>query len=562
MANFETHPKKLKDDLLVLINNREIALPDFQRDFVWQPGQTHSLIVSLARRFPAGSLLRIESGADIFEPRAFSGAPPLDHHKPKYLMLDGQQRLTSLYQALYGKGEHRYYFSFRRLLLGEDLEQAYRVVRRSEAEKSFNTLEQQAVWGLMPLEVIFGGEGFHSWLGDVRDAVELLEKNGKNVGFSSDRPMERRIRTLYEEYVQPIVTYEFPVVTLAEDTSLEAVCTIFETLNNTGVKLSVFDLLSARFFINGTSLRQLWQTALDSTPLLKSFDIDPYYILQTVSAHVKETIQKSFVVNLEKNEVLTHWENAIWGMGEALKLLYEECGVLKRDLLSYNTILVPLATVFMQHRGIKGAEWGAFRNKIKRWYWCSVFSQTYESSPNSQTILDVREIRNWVMSGEIPTTIRNFSFEKDRLLETTIRQRALYRGLLCLILCNRPMDFHSTVPLTATVMEANDVDDHHIFPDAHLKKSNIKLKQTEIDSILNRTLIDRTTNQSIGANAPSIYLKKIATTWDDPGMLDKVLDSHFLPIGAQSSLRQDDFEAFRHERSAKLYKLILEATPL
>ena len=76
-----------------------MALPDFQRDFVWQPAQTQALIVSLARSFPAGSLLRMENNGALFAPRAIAGAPQLNGHSPKYLILDGQQRLTSLYQA-------------------------------------------------------------------------------------------------------------------------------------------------------------------------------------------------------------------------------------------------------------------------------------------------------------------------------------------------------------------------------------------------------------------------------------------------------------------------------
>src|SRR5258708_16564261 len=116
MENFETNPKSLKGDLLNLIHVREIALPDFQRDFVWQPGPTNALIISLAKRFPAGSLLRIESSHEGFAPRAFEGAPPLNGHHPKYLVLDGQQRLTSLYQTLYGTGDHLSYVDFLTLL--------------------------------------------------------------------------------------------------------------------------------------------------------------------------------------------------------------------------------------------------------------------------------------------------------------------------------------------------------------------------------------------------------------------------------------------------------------
>ena len=102
MSYFDTNPKKLKEDLLNLIYIRDMALPDFQRDFVWQPKQTQELIISLSKSFPAGSLLRIESTDLMFQPKAFAGAPSLNGHKPKYLVLDGQQRLTSLYQALYG----------------------------------------------------------------------------------------------------------------------------------------------------------------------------------------------------------------------------------------------------------------------------------------------------------------------------------------------------------------------------------------------------------------------------------------------------------------------------
>ena len=55
MSSFEANPKELKEDLLNSIYTREMALPDFQRDFVWQPNQTKGLIVSLSRDFPAGS---------------------------------------------------------------------------------------------------------------------------------------------------------------------------------------------------------------------------------------------------------------------------------------------------------------------------------------------------------------------------------------------------------------------------------------------------------------------------------------------------------------------------
>jgi uncharacterized protein with ParB-like and HNH nuclease domain len=96
--------------LLASIDNKEMALPGFQRDFVWEPSATEELIESICQHFPAGSLLRIKnSSSAFFAPREFAGAPSLNNHKPSYLILNGQQRMTSLYQAFYGVGTHRYF---------------------------------------------------------------------------------------------------------------------------------------------------------------------------------------------------------------------------------------------------------------------------------------------------------------------------------------------------------------------------------------------------------------------------------------------------------------------
>jgi uncharacterized protein with ParB-like and HNH nuclease domain len=109
--------------LKIPIHAREAALPDFQRDFVWDPHMTQELIVSIACNYPAGSLLRIRNTHHLFVCREFQGAPALGRYKPTFLVRDGQQRLTSLYQAFYGVDDHRYYLNISRLLDGADFEE-------------------------------------------------------------------------------------------------------------------------------------------------------------------------------------------------------------------------------------------------------------------------------------------------------------------------------------------------------------------------------------------------------------------------------------------------------
>jgi len=122
MESFQTNPISLSY-LLGSIHQRRLALPDFQRDFVWMPRATEQLIESIARSFPAGSLLFYPFQPNTFKPRSVENAPALNGD-PLELVLDGQQRLTSLYQAFYRVGDHRYFMDLRRLMEDADVQEA------------------------------------------------------------------------------------------------------------------------------------------------------------------------------------------------------------------------------------------------------------------------------------------------------------------------------------------------------------------------------------------------------------------------------------------------------
>ena len=95
MGLYESVGQKPLKDLLHEIHVGAARLPDFQRDFVWDPSGTISLILSLAQSFPAGSILRVSDTQNAFATRQFAGAPDLKT-KHSVLVLDGQQRLTTL----------------------------------------------------------------------------------------------------------------------------------------------------------------------------------------------------------------------------------------------------------------------------------------------------------------------------------------------------------------------------------------------------------------------------------------------------------------------------------
>lgn len=545
----DTNPRALKD-LLSEIKNCTTVLPDFQRDFVWEPSVTQELIVSIASNYPAGSILRVRDGKRVFAVREFEGAPTLNDTKHTFLVLDGQQRLTSLYQAFYGVGEHRYFLKLRDLIEGADFEEAIFYMRASTKwAKAREDFDLQAKELLLPLSVLKGGGGdFGRWS---RKVARCQPSDEQRI------ILEDNLDKIDDRWISVMDDYHFPVVTLSDKTEPDALCTIFETLNRTGVKLSVFELLTARFWPRNIKLRELWEKALETHSVIADFSVDPYYVLQAISLASRKTpsCKRGDVLNMAASDITAWWDKVVFGLATGLEILRDDCKVMLPKWLPYQTILPPLAAVLARVGSLKTAEAGAQREKLKRWFWCTVFGQVYESAANSKAAKDVVELLSWFSGGDPPESIASFRFDPRALIDAAPRQRAIYRGTICLILCGGARDFHTQAVITGKLMTEQGIDDHHIFP-AKFLGDEVSARQR--DCVLNRTLIDRTTNQMIGARAPSDYLDEIRNT---PGFpFEDVLASHGLPTAVDSPLMCDNYTAFLAFRQEHLWQEIQRVT--
>lgn len=537
----DTNPRSL-NELLGEIHAGHSVLPDFQRDFVWEPRATQELVVSIANNYPAGSILRVRDSQHAFATREFEGAPkPNQVHT--YLVLDGQQRLTSLYQAFYGVGEHRYFVYLDRLISGQDFEEAIFHVKATSKWfiKRDNNFEVQAEERVLPLSVLMGlSGGFLKWEKTVRKLLPESERE----------QFEENCSSIYEQWLKPVEDYVFPVVTLSKETQPDALCSIFETLNRTGVKLTAFELLTARFWPQNISLRELWDKALEQYPIIEDFEVDPYYVLQAISLVSREhpTCKRKDVLDLNPDAINKWWDQAVDGLALGLQILQDDCGVTMPKWMPYQTMYPTLAAILAFNCEIRGAEIGQLRSRVRKWIWCSIFSQAYDTSPNTQAAKDFSEFKAWMGGENAPETITTFKFNPEVLREVTPKQRALYRGTMCLVIGNGTgaRDFHTGARITRTLIETEHIDDHHVFPDNYLRTHRGISRKQDRDCILNRTLIDRTTNQIIQDRAPSDYLGEIRP--DNKNELTEILVSHFLPVNESGPLFRDDFEAFLKAR--------------
>jgi hypothetical protein len=321
LGDFQTFPRQLMQ-MVDQLHSGELALPDFQRSFVWAPDATRELIVSIIRGFPAGNLLFLQGGSARFKARTAEAAPA-SHLHPSHLVLDGQQRLTSLYQSLFGVGQSRFFLDLGALISGAEVDDSVRVFTADRAE-GLSTLEAQANALMMPLSGVRNGDSIR-WIDSV-------------VRARSDEDPDRIRSLLYDvqqAYVEPLVRYAFPVTVLPESTELEAVCTIFETLNRTGKPLTPFELISARAFAGGLSLYDYWSSAQGEYPILEDFEIEPYYLLQVIALRLGPTCKRSVVLRLPADEIERDWRAAVSDMAAAMAMLRTECGVLVGKWLPY-----------------------------------------------------------------------------------------------------------------------------------------------------------------------------------------------------------------------------------
>ena len=558
MAAYDGVNTKQLETLLDEIHSETSGLPDFQRSYVWDPDDTVNLIASIAHQYPAGSILTVGNASSYFATRKFEKAPD-NGHTPNYLVLDGQQRLTSLYQAFFGCGEYVFYLDIKLFLEGKDLAEGevikFQKATKKVGGKTFREVMESdfsyhAENMIMPLSVIFGpGRNFNKWEKKFNKALPEEERE----------QLSSQMESLDDDFVSKIEKYMFPVVALKSDTPIAALCTIFETLNRRGVKLTTFELLTARFWKDGLNLRTLWDKAKEDNPELTDYDVEPYQVIQSISmiTYPSASCKREDVLNLKATDINKNWKLALESMVYGLQILNQDCKILNSKWLPTSGMLGPLAAVLAIGESLPRALKGVRKSQVVRWLWCSIFSQRYEAAANTRGEKDVNEMRTWFEdASKVPEAISQFIFDPQSLRFVS-GKNGVYKGIICLTMKTNggSLDFVTGAAIPNQMVTSGEVDDHHIFPKKYLIDTKKLNDKTLINCVLNRTLIDRDTNKWISAKAPSAYIKSLKA----PNVA-QVLESHLIPHGPGGPLVTDDYEAFLEQRTQLIYAKIKEVT--
>lgn len=547
MSTFKTNPWPI-EQLLSLMDQCKIVLPEFQRNFVWLPRDIDLLLTSLIQDFPAGSLLfqRIGGAGEL----AWRPAAGVEKNggSPDYLVLDGQQRLTSLSLALNGRGDHLFFMDLN-LVEQDDLENGVYFLRRGEARRK----------GVLDRETQFARHTYPLWavVGEHEDEWWFQEYADYHARDGNRDELRDRAKRLQHEFVKPLKNYSFPIVELPAETSLEAVCQVFETLNKTGMKLTVFDLLTAKFWPSNVNLRALLDEARAEYPLLgeDEFGVEATFLLQAVSLLRTGLCKRGDLLKLSPEGFEEDWRVVCRAASAALSVLKGECGVLTRSWLPYVSLFPSLFAIADRVLRHEGPHVGAAWEKVKQWFWCSCFGQRYEGPPNTLNATDLRQVVQWIDDDEaVPEAVSQFSLEGVDLRRAERQRNAVYRSVICLTIVTGARDFFTGNCLTADALKdpSRRIEDHHLFPTGWFRRQ-VPPRGAE-NSILNRALIDYATNKRISDKAPSVYLTEIKDVLGEEKLQD-VLGSQLIPHGGAGALGSDDPDAFLAARE----RLILGA---
>ena len=580
-ASFDSTKQSLKD-LLDQVDSGEMQLPDFQRSWVWDDARIRSLLASISVSFPIGAIMTLETGGEAsFLPRAIEGAGP--HSKePDTLLLDGQQRMTSLYQALItkdpvrtqdarGKIVHRYYYVDMAKALSEDTDRDDWIVSVPDDRKQrslhdvkldLSTPEREYKEGFFPLDQVFAAASWRRAFGEYWRTRKLDKSE------------------FYDEFEERIIErfkgYQLPVIELGKNTSKEAVCLVFEKVNTGGVTLNVFELVTASFAADDYRLREDWAQRSarlrDRRAVLASLESDQFLqvvaLLATLDRRRAAVVQNPGddrlpAVGCRRRDILglsledyLRWapaaEQGLAAAGEFLELQH----IFRPADVPYQTQLVPLAAIFAD-LGQKGQA-GAPYEKIVRWFWCGVLGEMYAGSVETMFARDLIEILEWIGgSDNLPSTIRDANFQANRLLTLRTRNSAAYKGIYALLMHAGSHDFRTGKPLLFQTFDDEAIDIHHIFPRKWCDQQAPPIPSSKYNSIINKTAISAQTNRIIGGNAPSSYLPALQDKFEiGQAQLDKTLESHHIQ---PDRLRADAFWEFYAARAESLLCLIEEA---
>lgn len=495
--------------LMERVENGDIKIPKFQRGYVWKQKSILELLDSLYRGYPIGSLLFWRTKVKIKGERNIGGYElknTLESYPTNYV-LDGQQRLTTIYSVFANKENHPgmdkvfdIYFDF--------------------TTKSF-VPEKSASPESIPLHALFDNRVFQSIVRnldpDTADAAADLQEIFMN--------------------------YEIPIVTIFE-MDIEEVSTIFERINSTGKTLTVFDLMVAATWSEDFDLRDALDKLKEELGNKNFDDISDSTILKCLTSVMTGNQNRKSIFSLRDctEEIKPGIEKTKYGIFRAIDFISTELSIPSINFLPYDFQLI-LLSYFFSNVSLPTPE---MIDTLKKWFWKSSFSERYQGANETLLENDLKDCKK-LIAGD--TNIFDFSLEctTKKLMRSEFKKgTAFSNAFVALLASKRPKNL-----MTGTLIDTNSAlsifnrkEFHHIFPKAFLKQ---KSSDYTSNSVCNIVILSSYENKKISAKEPFKYFQEIRCNLGSK--YHDVLESNLIPTDDVTGIKDNDYDFFLELRA-------------
>lgn len=507
------------------LENGNMKIPRFQRGYVWERSKIVKLLNSIQSQYPIGSFFIWEAGKEYknfcreIEDLNFPEKPESNFYS---FILDGQQRITSLYVALKGKTINDTDYSS----ICYNLEKKEFHIPRLKNEnhnipawKLFNTSEYGKV---LTQYVLYDNEKGTTYHQNWSNCQQLF----------SDYPISI-IKTLNME--------------------LDEVVSIFENINQGGKRLSLFDLVHASAWSPEFDLREKIKT-FNEEPNVKAFGgVENEVFIQSLALNAFGDCKNKNQLNLTASICADNWKKTT----ECIRLSLDFVkifGVKFISYLPYNSFL-PIFQYYFFKSG-KNSIPSSHQKFIENWFWTSTFSARFSSS----SLTKMKDDADWIShlaNDVLEENAFGVSLTLKELSKVNMQTKSVIKnGVICLMALENPKDFDNSIPVMldkTNIAKSNGKENHHFFP--YSLKDKFGTTVTGINSLLNFALISGRLNRDISNKLPSIYISHYSSK---NKKIETDLDSHFISKEALEAVRNDNFSAFINERSKTVLSKIIE----
>lgn len=523
---YQPKPDSLNyQSLIAKIESGTIKIPQFQRKFVWEIAQTAGLLDSILKGYPIGSFIIWKTNERLRSVRNIGGIsfPETPSGDMVQYVLDGQQRMTSLYVALKGiKLENEY---------GKEID--YGKIYINLTAKRDEQIVLTDTKGYAPENLI----SIYALLNS--EIMELVSQYPNHL---------KKI----DELRQALKTYQFATIEV-ESAPIDIATEIFTRINVGGKSLTLFEIMSAKTYDEprGFDLSEKYDSLIERLSAIGYDTISSSTVLQAVSVCLAKDCTKKRVLKLSKDAIIEKWDDIISAFESAVDYFRVFYRIPVSQLLPYDALLVPFTYFFFNH---KDRPFGYQQQMLQDYFWRIVLSQRFSSALESKLTQDVERI-DAILNEQQPNYDEGIDITPDNIKARGYFSvsSAYIKGLLCILAYQQPKSFADNSLITidnSWLKMATSKNYHHFFPKAYMRKNQPDVPEGLVNHIANITIVDDFLNKrSIGDRAPSKYILEYSKINPD---LVTTLETHLIGDPDTVGIFDDDYETFFRKRLEKL----------